>query len=177
MTQIAQKSRRIRTAFVAIAFAVSRFRLPMPTMRERATEGRIVICQHLMNASLAGAITETRLPKKTPVAIPRMKPTSIQLVRFRRGSLMVFFSPCPGPRCARSVRLAFLRDSRRRGNNDTDSASMIITGVCCGAGFRRKRILPSSLFNSSRGNCRPREAGGIVLPSCRPYRGIGFLPG
>ena len=52
ITQITQKSRMIRTAFSAICFAVSRFRLPIPTMRERATEGRIVICQILMKASL-----------------------------------------------------------------------------------------------------------------------------
>ena len=98
ITQITQNSRRIRHALRAIAFAVSRFRLPIPTIRERATEGRIVICQILMNASLSGFMTEQRSPKTSPVIIPRMKPSSIQVVRFRRGSLMVFLSPCPGPR-------------------------------------------------------------------------------
>src|SRR5208337_604647 len=89
MTQIAQIRRRTRSAFMAIAFAVSRFRLPIPTMRERATVGRIVICQILMNASLMGCITEVRSPKNSPVAIPRMKPASIQTVRFQRGSLIM----------------------------------------------------------------------------------------
>jgi hypothetical protein len=56
-----------------------------------------------MNASLAGAMTETRLPKKTPVAIPRMNPTSIQDVRFRRGSLMVVF-------------LSLITDARTKGS-------------------------------------------------------------
>ena len=98
-TQMTQNSRRMRNALRAIAFAVSRFRLPIPTIRERATEGRIVICQILMNASLRGFMTEQRSPKTRPVKIPRMKHSSIQVVRFRRGSLMVFYLRARGRWC------------------------------------------------------------------------------
>ena len=65
-TQIAQISRRTRNALRAIAFAVSRFRLPIPTIRERATEGRIVICQILMNASLERFQDRAEIAKDQP---------------------------------------------------------------------------------------------------------------
>jgi len=98
-TQITQKSRRRRNALRAMAFAVSRFSPPMPTIRERATDGRMVICQILTNVSPNGFMTEQRLPKTSPERIPRMKHTRIQLVRFRRGSCMVSLSLCPEMRC------------------------------------------------------------------------------
>ena len=64
--------------FVAIFLASSLFRLPTPTIREITTEGRMVICQILMNASPMGFKTEQRSPKNRPTRMPRKNPSSIQ---------------------------------------------------------------------------------------------------
>ena len=113
MTQITQNSRRIRNALRAIAFAVSRFRLPIPTIRERATDGRIVICQILMNASLNGFMTETEIAKDQPGDDPEDEPQQYPGGEVQAGQSHGVFSPCPGPTGARSVGIAVsLHDSR-----------------------------------------------------------------
>ena len=86
---IAQRRSRTSAAFTAMARALSLFRLPIPTMRETTTEGRMVICQTLMNASARGASAEQSSPKTSPVRTPRTRPSTIHVVRLRRGSLMV----------------------------------------------------------------------------------------
>ena len=115
-TQITQKSRMIRIALTAICRAVSRFRLPIPTMRERATEGRIVICQILMNASLAGCMTDARSPKKSPVSIPRMNPTSIQTREVKAGQFHgPYYLPSRGRVCTIDPDRRFPRDLKNAG--------------------------------------------------------------
>ena len=75
---IAQKITKTRAPFVAIFLASSRSRVPMPTIREITTEGRMVICQILMNASPRGFKMEQRSPKNWPTRMPRKNPSSIQ---------------------------------------------------------------------------------------------------
>jgi len=77
------------TVYVLV-FAVSRLRLPTPTISETATDGRTVICQILMNASVNGASTEQRSPKNKPTEMPRITLIWIQRERLSRGSFMGF---------------------------------------------------------------------------------------
>ena len=152
MTQIAQNSRRIRPALRAIAFAVSRFRLPIPTIRERATEGRIVICQILMNASLERFHDRAEVPKDQPGDNPEDEPQQYPCSKAHAGQSHYVSLPARGHRCTAGRDRRFPARQQIMGRQRyRHHAPVTISGVGSGPGFRCNRILPSALFNRCRG--------------------------
>ena len=82
-----QNMSRTRPALAEIFFASSLFRLPMPTIRDSTTDGRMVICHILMKISLMGAKLLHKSPKIKPIRIPETKPSNIHRVKLSCGSL------------------------------------------------------------------------------------------
>jgi len=82
-----QNMSKTRPALAEMVFASSLFRLPMPTIRDNATEGKMVICQILMKISLMGAKMLHKSPKIKPIMMPKTKPSNIHRVKLSCGSL------------------------------------------------------------------------------------------